>query len=709
MDGDSKNSFTIFYYKVPPLLGKTHNKPKEVSLWNITRNKIIIFLRLMVLNLNNSFVVCLYILIFTMIQPHRVESESLNVLPSGNESAVLKDNLSVQQMLNVYVLWKNSVRFCSALSSVAENEYGDQQTGYLDRIALYKKLFPGILIESEFVKSEIVIEKYLQNSKGIIPSPEEVDEVYNSLLSQLSNVSLPPKNEILSILQSRALFKSPLVSNLCRELVDQKKDNLNKQRAERNKKWGAEKLEIRVGGETCLVSDPKSNECVVTTDEFNTFLQIESVAKRVEKKIAREMVLKKLLNRGYFARITKEKNIKITEDEREMRLERIGNRLLLDNLNEMSVIISDAERMSIYEKYYNRFFRERKLKTVAIIGSSDSLLIDSLYRTVLKKFKNLKGAELLARKKAVFSSLPWVLYSSESLPDTIVSTINGLHIQDIQIVHTPFGHFICRLLADKRLLEIRPDEARQKLVYLALKERERSNGESDSLRAISYYEKNLNKYCTPDTFVLKTWLVPQTGGEALKGNESKLSVVDTPEVASMEILSITLPPEVEIDLMNAYKKRKKNELFLGPITSKYGNWYFKVKLFKKGGEKLPFDTVKAQIFSDMQIQRFPIDSILKTKTGKNLIEKEVRTEVFYASIPMKADSIPEKEVEMQIKHGKIILLPKMDKKDHSEKIKYARQKIMDDLIGSVQKNANDWIKSLVIDEDVLFSGCESHN
>jgi hypothetical protein len=646
------------------------------------------------------FIVCSLIVVLKFINVQAGNAEDVvarNDIPSDSVTKVLD---------HVYSKWTINNRQLLQLSEIAEKEFTADSNEISERISLYHNVFPNIFINKQLLKAEIVTEKYLRSYESIIPSPEEVDQAYAELLSLLPDFPVPPKNDVLPIINCRALFSTSAVSELCKVTEAKIRSEREKLWAKQSKNWSTDELAIRAESEQCIVSSQECNTCIATVGEYNSYLQLQMILTVIDKKKAREFALNKFLSSRYCTEQNRKNNL--SENVLKVQQHRIEDKLLSRHMDTPLSQIDDNDLMYVYNKYYPRFFRNRKIKSVAILGSSDSLYIDSLYQR-LSHLDHLKGQNRLSNIKSFFSALPLVYVSSDDLPDTINTLIDTLRIQDFRTLHTPFGHFICRIVADRRQLEIRPNEARKKLLYLAMEERKRFKDKSEELCAKNYYDCHESQYVTPDTLRARTWLLPSHSiGLPTITNQRRqqpTTANDTISFSSLNIMSYNLPPDVESELLNAYKGEKKKSSLFGPIYGIFGTWYFKVENAKIGGVKLPFDSVKSSIINEMQVQGFPMDSMLKTENGEKVVNQEIITAAFYAGIPAEVDSIPDEEIEKCIINKTVNVPYKKGGKIDAKLRRYARQKIMDKKIDTFQQKSLEWIQSLTIDNELLYSGC----
>lgn len=596
-------------------------------------------------------------------------------------------------MRDAYTAWISPIQYSRSLLELSSNEYTVDENELNFRNSIYSKVFPGTAINPNLTKHEIIIEKYLKNSRNIIPYPAQMDNAYRELKSQLKDFPVPPQNDILPILYSHALFASDTVRRICEDVIAQKQQ----QRAQQTKWWTTADLSVAADDDACIASTSGDNSCIATVGEFNSFLEMHPYKKKTEKRIARELTLKNLLKDYYFTKEGQKNKLEITSDQHLAYMKFIEAKLYSRKNKQNIDKISEDELMSVYEKYFSRFFSSQKLQTVALIGSSDSLFIDSLY-LVLLQTNHLDGPDRLSKKKNIISSLPWILSRSDNLPDTIVSAIDSLRSQEFCLQHNPFGHFIFRIVANERKLEIRPEEARPKLIYLATEEKKRSNGKPDSIRAKNYYSSHQDKFKTPDTLHVKTWLIPANTDEPC----SECLQKDTTFFNSISTNSYNLPPEVESYLLAGFKNNK-NDNFIGPFQSRFGTWYFQIKNYRNGGIILPFDSVKSQVYDDLLINDLPFDSIMKTKTGQNLINREMYTKALFEHFTEEIDSIPTNEIKKFIRKNSDET--KKNNRIWERTIHNARQTLRSEKVEQSLQNSLEWIKSLSINKDLLYMDC----
>ncbi len=610
-----------------------------------------------------------------------------------------------------YRQWKRAIRACYILLDTATADgYNAAPEEVTTRLSMYVQAFPGIAIDTMLVKKEIIIEKYLLQETGITPTPMQIQTGYFDFIGQSPLKSPPSQSAISPILSSRVLFLLDTVVQLCNELSRQQNQRTNEQFAASMEPWPVNEIAVNADSQLCLVINPDNRECIVTVNEFNNFLSLHRIQRRIRLETARRLALRELLTDLHLADRAEKAGIPARKELMEAEEQWVEKRLLWREHAYLTETIDDDRLLnSTYDKYYDRFFREKKLMTVGIIGSTDSLFIDSLYRDIQKK----EADTVPSRKRSYTNSLPWVILPSADLPDTIISAIDTLKQKQSCVLKTPFGFFICRIFNVRRQREISFKQARDKLVYLILTERTISQGKPDSILALEYYLKNNNKFITPDTLIVRAWLVPLIDTLTLREMDKKklqqMISRDTTCFRPRVIGSESLPYIVADELLSRLVGKKDKQTLIGPLTSHFGTWYFSIQKVIAGRKKIPFASAREMIYNELEIQSFPFDSILKTEAGIRAKEQLVLAGAYrkYANNNLEKEiaDIPDKDIQKLIEN-KMIKISYANKGTPDKRLlNIARQMISEKKIQQDQAKINEWIESLVIDRELLFTGC----
>ncbi len=636
-----------------------------------------------------------------------MEPDTSDVVVHHSDSA---DSV-IDRLSSLYNNFRKSVLGCQDLlkrdtagQMVASNEFKS-------RLSAYELVFPNVKIDHRAVRKEIVIERILKNEMGIVPSEIEiqVENEYQKFVSVYPLATLPSKDALYPIIQNKIFLSSDDVVRICSQIALKEREETRRKRLESMKPWSVEKLALNIDRKLCLVSDTKKDECIITVADFNGYLAFQQIPSNVTLKVARDMVLRKLLKKRYIVQLIEDSDIVFEKEFLEEQEKQVGNKLIRNLDTDRSEIPGKERLKEVYDKYYDRFFRDRRTKKVGILGSTDSFYIDSIYR-ILRKFDADPEGIRATEKKRFILSLPMAVSVSDELPDSMFPFINNLRNQHYDMFSTPFGFFICRIVSEKRHFETPIDEAVNELRYLIREEKARSKGKTDSARAIEYYRENNEQFLVPDTMVCRVWLVPLIDTLSFKRMDEKsrlqILVRDTSSFNSKIIASYNLPSQVAVELSRIFREMKGKKGVIGPISGPLGTWYFLVEKVISGNGKLPFESVRETILRDLEIRHFPLDSIGEDEVGASLLKQESYVAAYRASLWRETENLSDAKVLDLIDNKTIKLKYDNGRKIDRRLLDTARRRILDKKIEQDQKKTNEWIKTLAIDRALLFTGCD---
>ena len=617
---------------------------------------------------------------------------------------------STLKLTRHYNQWKKGTDPCDLLFDEAVHGGYDASAAELrDRVSCYGRAFPGIWIDTPRVNREIIIEKFLLREIGVAPPSAQVDADYRELLQNYPLSPAPPLSDIMPIVGSRALFSMDTVARLCDDLSRKNEEKGDEGLKKSMEPWSAKETAINAEAQACLATDPSNGECVVCVGEFNAYVSLHPSERGGRLDTARSEALNDLLTDYFFSRKAKAADALIPVALIDEEIKKIENAFLMNNypafMNDS--VYNDQRYEKMYDKYYDRFFKARKSKIIGIIGSTDSLYIDSLFGA-FQAIETDTSPALSSRKKAFITSLPWTVSTSEQLPEAVASLVDSLKIQGIGKTATPFGFFMCRVVTERWQNEISLKTAYQKLNYLIHEEFARFKGKPDSVRALEYYRSNSSRFLTPDTVTACVWLTPTFETlESLTIDPKKRRrrlFEDTVRFQSKIIASNDLPADAAIELLRRVKEMKNRTRFVGPFSNRWGTWYFDIKKVLAGGKKIPFDSLKGVIAIELEIQSFPFDSIFNTETGGWMKDREAAAGAYRDYLARVIKKIPNSQVRELIEK-KIIKISYDDNRPTDKRlIDMARQSILSKKFVKDCVQATVWVKSLMVNRDFLFKG-----
>jgi hypothetical protein len=237
---------------------------------------------------------------------------------------------------------------------------------------------------------------------------------------------------------------------------------------------------------------------------------------------------------------------------------------------------------------------------VAVIGSSDSAYIDSLYSRFdsWRRKYGARGKRIGTLPKE--PELPWSYFKDRQLPEELAALTNGLKPGECR---APFrsrtGHFLVRLIRVFPIREIPFQEAFLHVVYLATRDRFLEMDSVVETRARKYYAANPSQFALPDTLDMRTWLIPgpESRPAVTKAGHGKPSVLpDTSRFKPMGISSLALPDDLRFKLM-ARLNQDTARAFFGPVPDRFGCWYFQVRSRKRVSGVIPYRLARKEILS----------------------------------------------------------------------------------------------------------------
>jgi hypothetical protein len=159
--------------------------------------------------------ICIAItLVFGIIKTTVAESFNKTGVNAGVTKTSGEEN-SRNTLTNAYYIWKRIIYQTMVLFPIAQKDFSAEIGEYNERLKMYNAIFPEIPIDSELVKNEIIIEKYLRTNEKLVTSSEQIEKEYADLSKLAINSALPPMADILPVLSCHALLSSDTVMQIC--------------------------------------------------------------------------------------------------------------------------------------------------------------------------------------------------------------------------------------------------------------------------------------------------------------------------------------------------------------------------------------------------------------------------------------------------------------------------------------------------------------
>lgn len=349
--------------------------------------------------------------------------------------------------------------------------------------------------------------------------------------------------------------------------------------------WPEEELKINSDTGDCLFSLPEAAKCAITVGYFNYALSILKQPRAFSESESRKIVLRLLLtdyyriNRanstGFSSAKGLEQKIKITKEQNDY-----SNKLI-----SYGPPIRDSKILSkTYDQYYEDYFKEKSWREIEILGSSDSIYIDSVY-SLLKSDTGSNKKVIIPTIKTVDTLLSsQIRVALDSLPDNTFT----------KPIKTSFGFFTIRTLKTEKRNEIAYKDALNQVRLLATRDYYRNTDSLLTEKAYRYYKNNKEALANQDTFNISTYLLPP---QFLDSTKFKFS---TANFRALHISSDSLPEEIRFELVRRYFEKKDNTI-IGPISSAYGFWFFKIDSVRKSNSFQSFYLLKSKLVKKVHL------------------------------------------------------------------------------------------------------------
>jgi hypothetical protein len=497
--------------------------------------------------------------------------------------------------------------------TVSQQEIGDL-------LKEYGRLCPSGRIDEQMAQDELLAQKYLESMVTYSVSNADISDAFTGLFPPAKTVGRIKPEEIESLLKTMVL----LSREGSRELIEQI-------RVERETKairdihrfgafWPKDSLCIIGNNNECIATNPADGKCLITIGQYNDRIRFYPVFKESTLDSGRICALRSMLEDLYYVNQAEISGF-AHKDSARILMDRWKLRWIWSESRRSLGPLEFDERLlkSAYSKYYDYRFRKYSELFVSILGSTDSNQVDFLLKRAL--MENVASDSLTkAGLNSSKPSLAWAHCRADSLESALARVASGFQIGDIsKPISTPYGWFIIRLDSGVVHPAISFDDARNKLIVLATREKWQN---VDSLlldQAYRIYKANPGRYCIPDTLMLRIWLWsggsdpglvrgalrPSGAGhktvhpvQPIAGGDTT-APIDTLTAPSVTAVSTQLPSALTAIVNTGYANTPVKKVVLGPFQTKYGTFAFKVTAIKRGGKNIPFASVKWHIFDSL--------------------------------------------------------------------------------------------------------------
>lgn len=450
------------------------------------------------------------------------------------------------------------------------------------RARVYRDLYPGKMLDDYKVKQMLLAEKYL-DSKGSRPA------------LGTGGVAVPDAAE--RILTFQDLIGREDIRQEGRRLEDIARiKQVSEMKA--TALWPIEDVQIRDESSDCLAWT--GSDCFVTTEEFNAAAARHRIQASVSMDTAKAAVLKWYMLKKELAETVRKSDVEINEDSilgvQKLMLE---SSQWIRKAGAFGVPVQDPQTLRyLYGKYYGEYFAAAERVTLGVIGSSDSGLVDSLYRV----WRSWADRKQKPRSKGVDTTrepaLPWIEFRDRDLPEELLVASDTLREG---MACAPFrsraGYFIVKLMKLTPRKEIPFDDAVPCLIFLATRLKYLEMDSVLEAQSRKYYREHKSDYALPDTLKLFGWLqprFPESRETSKKRKRTAAPIIDTARIAGLALSSLVLPDDTR-KRIESLARADTQKTFFGPLPGKYGTWHFRVRSRKSAHDTIPYRLARRDI------------------------------------------------------------------------------------------------------------------
>jgi hypothetical protein len=380
----------------------------------------------------------------------------------------------------------------------------------------------------------------------------------------------------------------------------------------------------------CIVRDVSTQQCLLTVFQYNNWCEIfksrgfrRNDGKDSARKIAIDMSLE---------------NIYYLMQARKSGLDSIPSVVKEANVNAQNAIndLETKNNEALYEKFQKECFAPKNESAIQLLGSSDSLIADSLLKLYTNEGKDKS-------KTGTCKCIP-----ISRVPYDILKNIDSLTPGRIKSIATPYGFFVIQVqnttIASP---EISFSGAQPMLHQLAVQE---NMGVYNNSFLRAYYNEHAEDFSVPDTLDLQVWFGlpkkdvtnPINSRLLFIRNASEMAI-DTARQKARVLTQWSLPDPIRamIEKQDSLFRIIKNVQIENTV---FGTWYIRLLTVRKGNGQVPFGRIQWKNISQKHLE--------------TLYEKwisDIRDSYFSYYLAAKAQSDKQKSVRPPTKTDLVIV------------------------------------------------------
>jgi hypothetical protein len=524
-------------------------------------------------------------------------------LPPGSPDANAGSESQIR--FNRYNAWNYANLFPLACEA-QKNGLSATQEEIEAQKSIIKSIYGVAQISDNLATNEILARKYAQSMLNIKPTQGDKEIAYRDIVAGASDAGALSKEELASLIETRAIVNCPVIKNELSKILD-RNEKMRVKSENMEQVWPLNDLKIHSSDDACIARHPDSANCQLTVKRFNNLIKYQTFPKIFPLDTARRIAINNMLTDDYLAVKARQKGFARSETASEDIKGWLKWSTQNSRMKKSGKIVTDKDILhAVYGQYYRLLFSQKATPYCSLIGSSDSFAIDSIAYLFAQAQLKRQSRDTNAVKDTLWkSALPWSRSSAEMLPDELQAAVDTMPCGSVsKAIRTPYGAFLVRIDSMVIRPEILFEEAHDKVVALATKEKWLNFDQAIADTAFRIYSSNASLYQARDTLSLVFMLKMNPRGDAIAGlhavkPKSKKELRTEVARKGMKISSAHLPTDILDSLMAHYEKSYKKGFFFGPIASRYGTWHFIMRGVRAGTGKIPFSIVKKRLIDSL--------------------------------------------------------------------------------------------------------------
>jgi hypothetical protein len=533
------------------------------------------------------------------------------IVPSGAASGPTMNTPQNRERMNRYqkTIYTKIVPLAQEAEKNGFTATSDEITAQRNALTV---VFPYMPLFEKQLRDEIIARKYSQTLNGTRMSDADIQNAYKQMLSEYPDSKAPAMADVLPLLQTQVVLENRAVQDKIQELNDQRDIQTNQNLLKAKETWPLQDMRSNGPGDACVAEHKDSSTCLLTIKQYNDFVPFYAVPKSFPLDSARAMTIRSILTDLYIASEARAKGFaesdSAAEEKRNWKQDYV-RQLKSNKLGKM--VVDPVWLRQSYSMFYDALFRTCYYPHYSIIGSSDSLYIDSIFklcrRIVLSDSQRPGEKNKVSTQSIDAYNLHWSHSHGEFLPGEFGPVVDTLHISVVSpLIKTSYGFFVVRLDSVQVRYEVSFEDAGEKLIILATKQKYLKMDSLLDARADSLYSSNKRLNHFPDTLLVRAVLTPEFGRDSFSEgktsiNNYKCDIIADPLKSGVEISTAHLPYDVRDSLLSRFEAVQDKKNTIGPIHSRFGIWNFTVIGRKRQGGKCPFSFVRKRLIDSLVV------------------------------------------------------------------------------------------------------------